>query len=133
MFPALLYSAEARVIRGDIVNHLLTHYFIGSISAKKCQNQFTYIKDSEPKVGSFFWATIGKTVRPTLSDRCLSVTFMHCGQTVGPIKMKLGMPVGLSPGHIVLDGDPAPPPLKGHSPQFSTHICCGQMAGWINM
>jgi len=27
--------------------------------------------------------------------------------------MKLGMQVGLSPGHIVLDGDPVP---KGHSP-----------------
>ena len=22
---------------------------------------------------------------------------------------------------------------KGHSPQFSAHICCGQMAGWIKM
>jgi len=36
-------------------------------------------------------------------------------------------------GHIVLDGDPAPPPPKGHSPQFSAHICCGQMAAWIKM
>jgi len=31
---------------------------------------------------------------------------------VGWIKMKLGMKVGLGPGHIVLDGDPAPPPKK---------------------
>jgi len=30
--------------------------------------------------------------------------------------MKLGMQVGLGPGYIVLDGDPAPPPPKGHSP-----------------
>jgi len=22
---------------------------------------------------------------------------------------------------------------KGHSPQFSAHICCGQMAAWIQM
>jgi len=48
----------------------------------------------------------------TISDHCpvclsLSVTFVHCGQTAGWIKMKLGMWVGLSPGHIVLDGDPA--------------------------
>jgi len=64
---------------------------------------------------------------------CLSVTFVHCGQTVGRIKMKLGMRVGLGPGHIVLDGDPAPPPAKGHSLQFSAHICCGQMAAWITM
>jgi len=39
--------------------------------------------------------------------------------------------VGLGPGHIVLDGDPAAP--KGHSPQFSAHVCCGQTAGWIKM
>jgi len=35
------------------------------------------------------------------------------------------------PSHIVLDGDPAPTPQKGHSPQFSAHVCCGQTAGWI--
>ena len=53
--------------------------------------------------------------------------------SVGRIKMKLGIQVGLSPGHIVLGGDRAPPPPKGHSPQFSAHICCGQMAAWIKM
>jgi len=73
-----------------------------------------------------------------LSDQCvsvcLSVTLVYCGQTVGWIKMKLGMEIGLGPGHTVLDGDPAPPPTKrGHSPQFSAHVCCGQMAGWIKM
>jgi len=47
--------------------------------------------------------------------------------------MKLGMEVGLGPGHIVLDGDSAPPPPKGHSPQFSAHVCCGQTVGWIKM
>jgi len=38
-----------------------------------------------------------------------SVTLMYCGQTVGWIRMQLGTEVGLGPGHIVLDGDPAPP------------------------
>jgi len=47
--------------------------------------------------------------------------------------MKLGMQVGLGPGHTVLDGDPAPSPPKGHRPQFSAHIRCGQMAAWIKM
>ena len=47
----------------------------------------------------------------------LSVMFVHCGQTVGRIKTKLSVQVGLGPGHIVLDGDPAPPPPKGHSLQ----------------
>jgi len=93
--------------------------------------------------------------------------------------MPLGKEVGLGPGDIVLDGDPAPPPQKGgtapifrlclfwpngcmdqdatwydgkprpgqhfvrcgpsspppkgHSPQFSSHICCSQMVRWITM
>jgi len=33
--------------------------------------------------------------------------------------MKLGTEVGLDPGDIVSDGDPAPPHKKGHSPHFS--------------
>ena len=67
-----------------------------------------------------FWATVCKTVRHMLSDRCpalacLSVTLVYRGQTVGRIKMKLGVQVGL--GHIVLDGDPAPP-RRGTAPNF---------------
>jgi len=46
--------------------------------------------------------------------------------------MPLGMEVGLDPGHIVLDGEPTPHP-KGHSPQCSAHVYCGQTAGWIKM
>jgi len=34
--------------------------------------------------------------------------------------------------HCVRWGPSSPPP-KGHSPQFSVHICCGQMAAWIKM
>jgi len=67
-----------------------------------------------------------------LSDRCLSVlsvTLVYCRQMVVWIKSKLGVQVGLGPGHIVLDGDPALPSLKGHSPQFSAHVRCGQTAG----
>jgi len=47
--------------------------------------------------------------------------------------MPLGREVGLGPGDIVLDGDPAPAQKRGHSPQFSAHVCYGQMAGWIKM
>jgi len=71
----------------------------------------------------FYWPTVCKTVQPMLSVRCqtvcavcLSVTLVYYGQTVGRIKTKLGMQVGLGPGHTVLDGDQPPPPLKGHSP-----------------
>ena len=64
---------------------------------------------------------------------CLSVTLVYCGQTVGRIKMTLGMRVGVSPGHTVLDVHPAPPPPKGRSRQFSAHVRCGQTAGSIKM
>ena len=77
-----------------------------------------------------FWATVCKTVAPCYQtvlcpvlscpvclSVCLSVTLVYCGQTVGRIKMKLGMQVGLSPGHIVLDGDPLlPSPCSTKSP-----------------
>jgi len=43
------------------------------------------------------------------------------------------MQVGLGPGHIVLRGDQAPPPPKGHSPQIFGPICCGQTAAFIKM
>jgi len=69
---------------------------------------------------------------PVLSV-CLTVTLVYCGQTVGSIKMKLGMPVGLRPGHIVLHGDPAPPPQKGGrvpSPLFSP--CLLWPNGWMD-
>jgi len=47
--------------------------------------------------------------------------------------MPLDVEVGLDSGHIVLDGDPAPPPPNGHSPQFSANICGGRMVRWIKM
>ena len=80
-----------------------------------------------------FRATVCKTVRPMLSDRCLSVclsvlsvTLVYCGETVGWIKMKLGMEAGLVPGDILLDGDPAPPKGAQPRPQFSAHVYYGQ-------
>jgi len=51
-------------------------------------------------------------------SECLSVTLMCCGQTVGWIKMKLGVQIGLGPGHFVLGGDPAPLPQRGTAPNF---------------
>jgi len=43
------------------------------------------------------------------------------------------MEVGLGPGHIVLDVDPAPPLQKREKPQSAVHVCCGQMGRWIKM
>jgi len=63
---------------------------------------------------------------------CLSVTLVYCGQAVGRIKVKLGTRVGIGPGHIVLDGDPAPLKQRGTAPNFQP-ICCRKMAGRIKM
>ena len=66
-----------------------------------------------------------------LVPACLSVTLVYCSQTVGWIKMKLGMnamkdlEVGLGPGHNVLEGNPAPP--KEAQPPI-----CGPCQLWPN-
>jgi len=65
-----------------------------------------------------------------LSLSVLSVTLVYCGQTVGRIKMKLGLQVGLIPGHIVLWG-PSSRSSKGAQPQFSAHVYCGQTVAHI--
>jgi len=94
---------------------------------------------NETKCKWYSWATVCKMVCPMLSDGCLfflPVTLVYCGQTAGWIKMPLGREVGLSPGDIVLDGDPAPPcPGKRGTaaPHFSADVYCGQTAGWIKM
>jgi len=46
--------------------------------------------------------------------------------------MTLGMKVGLGPGDIVLNGNPAPR-KGGHSHQFSVHVYCGQKAACIKI
>ena len=95
------------------------------------------LQDNVSKVG--FWATVCKMVRPMLSVRCLScpVCDVHAlwpnGWTDQDETWHAGRPRPWS--HCVRYGvmDPAPPPPKWHSPQFSAHICRGQMAAWIKM
>jgi len=65
-------------------------------------------------------------------------THVYCGQTAAWIKMPCTWYGGRRRPmrrlrDIVLDGDPAPPNLKGHSRQFSAIVRCGQMAGWTKM
>ena len=64
--------------------------------------------------------------RPIFGSRLLC-------QTAAWINIPLGTDADLGLRDIVLGGDPAPPPLKGHSPQFSANIRCGQTAGWTKM
>jgi len=41
--------------------------------------------------------------------------------------------VGIGPGHTVLDVDPNPAPTKrGTDPQFTAHVCCGQMVAHLS-
>jgi len=70
---------------------------------------------------------------------CLSVTLVslvYCGQTAGWIRVPLGMVVGIDPGHIGLDGDPALAPNRAQQPPIfgpCLLLCCDQTAGWIKM
>jgi len=84
-----------------------------------------------------YWATVCKTVRPMLSDRCpvlscLSVTFVYCGQTVIWMKMKPDTHVGLGPDHVMLDGDPAPLLQRGIVPPNFRPLSVGakRLDGW---
>ena len=68
-----------------------------------------YILSEKVATFLFFWITLSK----------INQFSWFFDQTVGWIKMKLGTQVGLKPGQCVLDGDPAPPPLKGgRAPNF---------------
>jgi len=92
--------------------------------------------------GLRLWATVCKTVRPMLSVRCLS-----CLSVCPVCDMRALWPNGSThqdetwhagrprPWPHCLRWGPSSPPLKGHSipPQFSAHICCGQMTAWIKM
>jgi len=64
-----------------------------------------------------------------LSCLVLSVTLVYCGQTVGWIKVKLGMQVGRGRGHIVLDGDQLPLPQSGRAPNFRP---ISVVANWLD-
>jgi len=46
---------------------------------------------------------------------------------------KLGVEVGLGPGDIVLDRNPATPKERAQPVQFSACVCCVQRIGWIKM
>jgi len=71
-------------------------------------------------VGAFFMSVMS----------CLSVTLVYCGPTVRWIKIKPGLQVGLSPGHIVLELPS--PKVYCPLPNFGPYLLW-PMAGWIKM
>ena len=54
-----------------------------------------------------------KEAEPPIFGRILA--HVYCGQTAEWIKIAVGMEMGLGPGQIVLDGDPAPLPKRGQT------------------
>jgi len=54
-----------------------------------------------------------------------------CGQTARWIKVPLGREIGLGPGDIVLDRDPAPPPQRGTAPPPIFGPCLLWPNGWM--
>jgi len=48
------------------------------------------------------------------------------------MRIPLGTEIGLSSGHSVLDGDPAPPRKGTHIPNFSAHVYCGQTVAHLS-
>jgi len=78
----------------------------------------------------FGWLFVKRFALCYQSVVCLSVTLVYCGQTVGWIKMKLGMEVGFGPGHIVLDEDPSPKQGGQQPPLFCP--CLLWPNGWMD-
>ena len=71
--------------------------------------------------------------RPRLRRHCVtwgpsshSPLKVYCGQAGWQVASRCHLVWGrlhrLSPGNFVVDGDPAAPPKKGWSPQFSAHV-----------
>ena len=91
-------------------------------------------------IGSTVLATVCKTVRPMLPHRCHVCLSVLSVRNVGVLwpngwmdhaeTSRGGRP---RPRPHCVDGDPAPRPPTGHSPQFSAHVCCGQTARCIKM
>ena len=66
---------------------------------------------------------------PLPQKRAEPPNFSHMSITAKRLdgsRWNLAIELGLGPFHIVLDGDPASLPTKGHSLQFSVDIYCGQ-------
>ena len=81
------------------------------------------------------WSIVAKIVGAPVPNGWKDHSFLHSfihtliNATLCPrIRMPLGTQIGLGPGDIVLDGDPAPPKGRGTgAPTISAHVCYGQV------
>ena len=129
--PSTFRSNSIARTRRLITRHTFKHASVIHMAGKdRVRHRFIHddVLQGEPFLKRF--ALCCQTAVLSVCPVCLSVTLVYCGQTVGWIRMKLGMEVDLGPSHIVLDGDPAPLPLKGHSPlPFSCRLWSN---GWMD-
>jgi len=73
----------------------------------------------------------GSSPLPKGADSPQFSVHVYFGQMTAWIKMPFGTEVGLGLSDIVLDGDPAQPPLKGHIPQIFGQ-CPLWPIGWMD-
>jgi len=84
----------------------------------------------------YFWATVfALCYRTVVCPACLSslsVTLVYCGQTVGWIRMPLGIEVGLGQGHCVRLGPSSPMERGTAAPPLSKFTNAGFACVRIN-
>jgi len=82
------------------------------------QDAIWYRGRPQPRPHSVRWGPSSLARKRGQSPQFLA--HVYCGQMAGWNEMPFGTEVDLSPGHIVLDGDPSPPAAgKGHSSPLS--------------
>jgi len=74
-----------------------------------------------------------RTVVLSVCLSVLSVTLMYCGQNGWMDRDETWHAGRPRPWSHCFTWGPSSLSHRGHSPQFSAHIGCGQMAGWIKM
>ena len=112
-YPSCHPSNTVKALKGNRstdVNQRLSpsgpHCFLISTGKGRC-NLYGGSLPPVPVLGQPSVKRFAQCYQTIVSPVCLSVTLvysMYCGQMVGWINMKLGMQVGLSPGHE-LDGE----------------------------
>ena len=118
---------------------------VSTVSSEKLNNLWLNKILAVSLAGNYFWATVCKTVHPPFVKRfalcyrfavcpvCLSVTFVHCDQTVGRIKTWLAGRPPTWP-HCVRWGPSSPSPKGAQQTiHFLAHAYCDQTVGRIKM
>jgi len=98
---------------GDVMLLLQFEWFGGTMF--DCRERDTRIESHHGRLifGQLFVKQFALCYRTILCLSVCLVALVYCGQMVGRNKMPLGTEVGFSPGHTVLDRNPAPSMERG--------------------